>query len=47
VIFRELTAETPLRMPVGAVWNRAGVSAAVAKRFVDVLAQACGQRVAA
>jgi DNA-binding transcriptional LysR family regulator len=47
VMFRELTAETPLRMPVGAVWNRAGVSAAVAKRFVDVLAKACGQTVAA
>jgi DNA-binding transcriptional LysR family regulator len=46
VTFRELTAKTPLQMPVGAVWNRAGVSAAVAKRFVDVLAQACDQSAA-
>jgi hypothetical protein len=44
VMFRELTAKTPLRIPVGAVWNHSGVSAVVAKRFVDALAQACGQR---
>lgn len=43
VLFRELTAQAPLKMPVGAVWNRTGVSASVVKRFVDVLAQACSQ----
>jgi DNA-binding transcriptional LysR family regulator len=41
VVFRELASRTPVRMPIGAVWNPDGVSAGVASQFVDVLAQVC------
>jgi DNA-binding transcriptional LysR family regulator len=42
VIFRDLAPEDRAWVPVGAVWKPDAVSAPVASRFIDVLAQTCG-----
>jgi DNA-binding transcriptional LysR family regulator len=42
VIFRSLPAEDRALVPVGAAWKSEAVSAPVVSRFVDILAQTCG-----
>jgi DNA-binding transcriptional LysR family regulator len=42
VIFRDLPPEGRAWMPVGAVWKPDSLSAPAAPKFIDVLAQVCG-----
>jgi DNA-binding transcriptional LysR family regulator len=42
VIFRDLAPEDSAWVPVGAAWKPKAVSAPVVSRFVDILAQICG-----
>ena len=43
VVFRNLTPEDRAWVPVGAAWKPEAISAPVASKFVDVLAQACAR----
>ena len=43
VVFRNLTTEDRAWMPVGAAWKPEAISAPVASKFVDVLAQVCAR----
>jgi DNA-binding transcriptional LysR family regulator len=42
VIFRDLPPEDRAWMPVGAVWKPDSLTAPAASKFIDVLAQVCG-----
>jgi DNA-binding transcriptional LysR family regulator len=42
VIFRDLCPEDRAWMPVGAVWKPDSLTAPAASKFIDVLAQVCG-----
>jgi DNA-binding transcriptional LysR family regulator len=42
VIFRDLPPEDRVWMPVGAVWKPDSLTAPAASKFIDVLAQVCG-----
>jgi LysR family transcriptional activator of glutamate synthase operon len=42
VIFRDLSPEDRAWMPVGAVWKPDSLTAPAASKFIDVLAQVCG-----
>jgi DNA-binding transcriptional LysR family regulator len=42
VIFRDLCPEDRAWMPVGAVWKPDSLTAPAASKFIDVLAQICG-----
>jgi DNA-binding transcriptional LysR family regulator len=42
VIFRDLSSQDGTWMPVGAVWNPDSLTAPAASKFIDVLAQICG-----
>jgi DNA-binding transcriptional LysR family regulator len=42
VIFRDLCPEDKAWMPVGAVWKPDSLTAPAASKFIDVLAQICG-----
>ena len=41
VVFRDLVAAKPFRIPLGAVWKKNGLESGVVSKFVDTLKQAC------
>ena len=41
VVFRDLVASKPIRVPLGAVWKTNGLDSGVVSKFVDTLKQAC------
>jgi hypothetical protein len=41
VVFRDLLAPKPVKIPLGAVWKKNGLYSAVVSKFVTTLSQAC------
>jgi LysR family transcriptional regulator, benzoate and cis,cis-muconate-responsive activator of ben and cat genes len=45
VVFRDLLAPKPVKIPLGAVWKKNGLYSAVVSKFVTTLSQACAAAV--
>ena len=41
VVFRDLLAPKPVKIPLGAVWKKNGLYSEVVSKFVTTLSQAC------
>jgi DNA-binding transcriptional LysR family regulator len=41
VVFRDLLAPKPVKIPLGAVWKKNGLYSAVVSKFVTTLSQVC------
>jgi DNA-binding transcriptional LysR family regulator len=44
VVFRDLLAAKPIRIPLGAVWKKNGLESAVVSKFVKTLSRVCAEQ---